>query len=358
MKKFITALVATTVLTTASLAETFTYIVPAGVDGGNAKWAQQFTKQWNKQLKKHGHEVVLRYVKGQRGRKGLSKWASEMSDDNTVVVQTQGLINYLTTKKGWKGFDPRDVDVIGGQLQGTFVFKKTSANPGLYSTAIHIDGGAEVIVDAMASSMMMCGNMTTDSIIACSNHNTRWVRGFKKGGERRQAYLNNQIQVSRDGFSHMRKTYRKELKSGETEVWYSHGVTDFNGDMKEDPNHPSSFFNKVFREKFGEEPSGRYYDAYKQIIKMRSGLGKTVFTKKDNPYYDVLSSTFKDTYKDKKSKKKLDKKLGKYEWHNGSDSNNLMKSMWEGIRSGTLYSIVKIRKSFGEKTDYKKNLVE
>lgn len=344
--------------TSAVMAETFTYIVPAGIDGGNAKWAQQFTKQWNKQLKKHGHEVVLRYVKGQRGRKGLSKWASEMSDDNTVVVQTQGLINYLTTKKGWKGFDPRDVDVIGGQLQGVFVFKKTDVEPGVDNVAIHLDGGAEVIVDAMSNSMMMCGKMSIDAVIACSNHNTRWVRGFGKGGQRRQAYLNNQLQVSRDGFSQMRKTYRKELKSGETEIWYSQGVTDFSGNMNEDPNHPSSFFNKVYREKFGEEPSGRYYDAYKQIIKMRSGLGKVVFTKKDNPYYDVLSSTFKDTYKDKKSKKKLDKKLGKYEWHNGSDSNNLMKSMWSTIDSQVLKDIVKIRRSFGEKTDYKKNLVE
>lgn len=358
MKKYITALVATTVLTTASLAETFTYIVPAGVDGGNAKWAQQFTKQWNKQLKKHGHEVVLRYVPGQRGRKGLAKWASEMSNDDTVVVQTQGLINYLTTKKGWKGFDPRELDVIGGQLQGTFVFKKTDVEPGVDNVAIHLDGGAEVIVDAMASSMMMCGSLSAAAIVACSNHDTRWVRGFKKSGSRRQAYLNNQIQVSRDGFAQMRKTYKKELKSGETEVWYSHGVSDFSGNMNEDLNHPSSFFNKVYREKFGEEPSGRYYDAYKQIIKMRSGLGKMVFTKKDNPYYDVLSSTFKDTYKDKKSRKKLDKKLGKYEWHNGSDSNNLMNSMWSTIDSQVLKDIVKIRRSFGEKTDYKKGLVE
>lgn len=358
MKKYITALVATTLLTTASLAETFTYIVPSGVDGGNAKWAQQFTKQWNKQLKKHGHEVVLRYISPQRGKKAFSTYASELSDDDTVVVQTQGLINYLTQSRGWKGFDPRNVDVIGGQLQGTFVFKKTDVEPGVDNVAIHLDGGSEVLVDAMSSAMMMCGHMNISSIEACSNHNTRWIRGFKKSGQRRQAYLNNQIQVSRDGFAQMLKTYKKELKSGETEVWYSHGVTDFSGDMNEDPNMPKTFFNKVYREKFGVEPSGRYYEAYKQIIKMRSGIGKVVFTKNNNPYYDVLSSTFKDTYKDKKSRKKLDKKLGKYEWHVGSDSNNLMNSMWSGINTQVLKDIVKIRRSFGERTDFREDLLE
>ena len=42
-----------TTFTTTAHSENFNYIVPAPVDGGNAKWAQQVTKQWNKFLKKY-----------------------------------------------------------------------------------------------------------------------------------------------------------------------------------------------------------------------------------------------------------------------------------------------------------------
>lgn len=345
------------ILSTTTFAETFTYVVPAGASGGNAKWAQHFTKQWDKKLNKHGHSIVIRYVPGQHGRKGFAKWATEMSDKDNVVMQTQGLINYLTTKRGWKGFNPEDVEYIGGQLQGTFVFKKTDVTPGIDNVAIHIDGGAEVIVDAMGSSMMMCGNQSVDYIIACANRDTRWVRGFKGSGQRRQAYLNNQIQVTRDGFPQSNKSYKKELKSGKSEIWYSHGSVDMFGNIHPDANSVSTWFNDKFKERWGEAPKGRYFDAYQHLIKMRSGIGKVVFTKKNNKHYNILLKTMNDVIKDKKAMKKLTKKLGVYEWHTGQVTDAIVKSILSSLNRSVYKDIVKIRRSFGEKTDFREELV-
>jgi hypothetical protein len=349
MRKIAT-LVAALALSTAVIAETFTYIVPAGVEGGNAKWAQKFTQAWNKKLKNYGHDIVLRYIPGQSGRKGFSEWQTKYSNDDTYLIQTSGMIKYMVSDKGWKGYKPSNSRVLGGQMQGTFQFVKTGITPGIDPVNGHIDGGSEVILDAMAITMMACGPTLT-----CANP-INFVKGFKSSGERRKAYLNDEIQLSRDGFAHMKKTYKKELATGATKVWYSHG-TMINGQIKANPDSPTTFFPDVYKAKWGVEPSGDYYEAYLQTLKMRNGLGKMVLTKKGNKYYGDLVNSFNDTVSDKKLRKKLNKKLGNGKFLYGDKAQDHWNSIWASLTEDTYRSIVKFRKGFGENAVFRPEIV-
>ena len=238
-----------TTFTTTAHSENFNYIVPAPVDGGNAKWAQQVTKQWNKFLKKYGHTVSLRYIKQQNGKKALTEFATTYKNDHTVLLQPKGIIRWITTSGGWKGYDPKNNVPIAGHLNGTFVFAKTKL-PDIPAT--HVGGGAETILDVMAMVVMICGPMELSEILQCQKEKLRLVYGWNGSGQRRKAYLSNDIQITRDGFAHMRKTYKDELKSGKTKVWFSHGMIDSKLGMIADPNSPHTFFDKVYYKKWNK----------------------------------------------------------------------------------------------------------
>ena len=348
MKRFIMAAFIMAAFTTAAYAENFTYIVPAAVDGGTAKWAQQVTKQWNKFLKNYGHTVSLRYIKQQKGKKGATEFATTYLDDPTVLLQFNNVISWVTTSNGWKGFDPRKYTLIGGQVQGTFVFAKTKL-PDV--PAIHIGGGAETIVDAMAAVMMLCGPMDLVEILQCQKESLRYIKGWRSGGQRRKAYLSGDIQISRDGFSHMKKTYKDELKSGKSKVWFSHGMVDKELGITKDPNSPNTFFDQVYYKKWNQQPTGDYFDVYRKTIMLRSGLSKYLMVHVNNPHYEDLVNSFKDMLKDKGAKKSLNKKLGNYPWMVGTVIEDVHMRIWDSLDKINLKNMETIRRSFGENSN-------
>jgi hypothetical protein len=341
-------------LITSVYAESFTYLIPGKPAGGMAKWATIFAKEWSKELEKEGHSIILRHITGQRGRKGFVTWYKKHSKDNTVIVQTNGYNTFLMSKK-WKGFDPRiHGQTIGGQLQGTFAFKKTNVTPGVDNVAIIMHPNA--FVDAMGHILLMCGNNSLKISIKCAKSNTRWVSGFTTG-EARKAFLVDELQVMRDGYFHANKTYKKQIKKGIAEIWYTHGTLDNDGNIIPDPNaKPDLWFDNKFKEKWNEPPAGKFYDAYSMLLKLRAGLGKTIFTKKDNPHYDMLVRTMQATVNNKSSKKVLDKRLGTYDWHFGTDSQNMVSFIWNNLSKPVYNDMFTVLKTFNKKVKKKKDL--
>ena len=91
--------------------------------------------------------------------------------------------------------------------------------------------------------------MDFEKLVECSKSSVRQVKGWKGTGVTDEnAFLNGEIDVSRDGFSSYEETYKKGIKSGKTVVWFSHGVS-INGEIKSDPSMPEKWFNTVYQEK-------------------------------------------------------------------------------------------------------------
>ena len=111
------------VMSVTAHAETFTYIVPAGPEGGNAKWAQRVVKEWNIFLKAEGHKVVIRYMPGDP-KKTFAEFNNNFAKNGKTMIQSRGMIKYITSGNGWGGFDPKAFATIIAQNQGTFVFAK------------------------------------------------------------------------------------------------------------------------------------------------------------------------------------------------------------------------------------------
>ena len=351
MNKTILAVMITAFLTTAAAAEQFTYIVPSSPDGGIAKHAQQVTKEWSKFLAKKGHSLNLRYMKQQKGKKAATEFATTYKDNPLVILQSKGIIMFMTSNKGWKGYDPRNYVPIFGQKTGVFMLAKSDLPK---KPAINIGGGAETIVDAMSAIMMECGNMSVSKMLDCQKDTYRYIKGWQGSGSRRKGYLAGDIQITRDAFKNIGSTYKDEIKSGKSVVWFSHGIASANG-LVDDPSINSApSFPTLFTVNWKEAPRGAYYNAYKKMIELRS-TSKYVMVHPKNPYYEDLLGSFNEMINDKESMKKLNKKLGAYPWASGAELKKTLDDIYSSVDKKLLKDIQTIRQSFGEKTKINRN---
>jgi len=70
MKKLLATVALATMMATSAVAETLTLQYPSSPGkGGTAFWGDTVMAELNKKLKKYGHNIVPRYVDGQRGKK-------------------------------------------------------------------------------------------------------------------------------------------------------------------------------------------------------------------------------------------------------------------------------------------------
>ena len=76
IKKLLATVALATFMATSAVADTLSMQYPSGPGkGGTAFWGDTVTKELNAKLEKHGHNIIPRYLPGQRGKKSLKDWA-------------------------------------------------------------------------------------------------------------------------------------------------------------------------------------------------------------------------------------------------------------------------------------------
>ena len=325
MKNIVFGVVAAVMMSTAAMADTLTLQYPSNPGkGGTAFWGDTVMAQLNKKLKKYGHEIVPRYYSGQRGKKSLKEYATNGVNDPTMMVLANGGNGEAFLLEDVGGFDYRDYDPV--VIMNTDIWVSINSDADFKNDIMKFPstGGTGFAADITALGLMMCGpeaNANVDTFIACTEERLRFIPGFTKGGQRRQAFNVGQLDVTRDTPQSSMMAYGDRFASGEARVWFAHGIVNGKGGVDPDPNAPegAQSFDEVYEAEWGEAPSGPVYEGYRAFQAYRDGFQKTIWTQKNSPYKADLDAAVADMLNDPEVIAIFNEKLGEFPWLGGAE---------------------------------------
>jgi hypothetical protein len=163
------------------------------------------------------------------------------------------------------------------------------------------------------------------------------------GGERRLAFKRGDLTGSRENPA----TYAIHIAPDENaELWFHHGLLDpTTGKHVDDANFPGAQFEIQFKERYGVEPSGEFYDAYVLVKSFRDGLQKAIWVNKGNPKLrDRLVSAMNKMANDPESMAAIEAKNGKYEWFIGERGDQMRDTLMTFITEDALRTLVRFNK--------------
>ena len=325
IKKLLATVALTVMMATSAVAETFELQFPNGPGkGGTAFWGDTVMKELNAKLEKYGHNIIPRYLPGQRGKKSLKDYGgSYMERPKTLMIAHGGNgEGFLIEDVG--GFDYRNYDPV--VVMNTNIWVSINEGVDFKNDVVKFPatGGTGFAADIIAVGMMACGpelNATVETFLSCTSERLRFIPGFNSGGERRQAFRKGQLDSTRDTPQSSMMAYGEQYASGQSRVWFAHGIVDGKGSVYGDPNAPEGArsFNEVYKAEWGVEPSGPVYDAYRAFQGYRDGFQKTIWIAPNSPYKADINAAVAEMLADPEAMARLDKKLGAFPWLAGEE---------------------------------------
>ena len=325
MKKLLSIVAVATMMATSAVAETFELQFPNGPGkGGTAFWGDNVMKELNGKLEKYGHNIVPRYLPGQRGKKSLKDYAGSYQDRPTTLMIAHGGNGEGFLLEDVGGFDYRNYDPV--VVMNTNIWVSINAGVDWRNDVVKFPatGGTGFAADIVAVGLMICGpekNATVESFLACTDEKLRFIPGFNSGGEKRQAFRRGQLDATRDTPQTSLMGYAKEYESGKSRVWFAHGIVDGKGSVYGDPNAPAGAqsFPEVYEAEYGVKPSGPVYEAYVTFQGYRDGFQKTIWIAPNSPFKADIDAAVADMLNDPEVMARLDKKLGAFPWLSGDE---------------------------------------
>jgi hypothetical protein len=286
----------------------YTFVVPQKPGGGTTVWTEIVAKELEPFL---GEKINIKTIPGARDIPGFNEFHNNLRfDDKTVMVSHGG--NGVSFLQEEVDYDYRDyesvglmnLNIIAGKSKGDTMDKPRFA------------AGSGMVPEAFAFTMLTCGpRRTVIDYVACFNENVTWVKGMSTA-ERRLAFKRGELNGTRENPA----AYKKHVEAdNNAELWFHHGILQADGSHADDPNYPGYQFEELYYKRWGQKPSGDFYNAYKLVKSFRDGMQKALWVNKGNPNKQKLIDALTAMSKDPKAIKNIQKKVGKYEWKIGAD---------------------------------------
>ena len=348
MRKLLMSLAMVLGMTSAASAD-YTFVVPQKPGGGTTVWTEIVAKELAPFL---GEKIIIKTIPGARDIPGFNKFHNDLQkDDKTVMVSHGG--NGVAFLQENVDYNYADYTSIGLMNLNIIAGIRKDYKSG---DKISFAAGSGMVPEAFAMTMLMCGpDLSMDQYVECFKKNVTWVSGMS-GGERRLAFKRGELNGTRENPA----AYKKHVAPNpNARVWFTHGILDANSaSHMDDPNYPNMQFEILFKNKYGVEPSGEFYDAYKLVKSFRDGMQKAIWVRKDNPNAQKLQDALTAMSKDATAIANIQKKVGKYEWKIGVDGNRQRDVLMTFITKDALRNLVKFNtEALGLKSVYKENLV-
>ena len=348
IKKLMMALVFT-IVSSATYADV-TLVVPQKVGAGTSVWAQIVAIELEKFLP--NDRVTVRHIPGAKGLPGFNKFHNELQNDDDVLMVSNGsnAVSFLTEEVD---YNYSEYDSIG--LMNLNIITGRLINADMNAIKFHSYGGRQPEVMAMA--MLVCGPGSDVNPVKCFNDNIQWLPGFSQG-EGRLAFKRGELNVTRENPAAFIKHIQPAVDSGQAEVWFTHGILQADGTHADDPNYPGLQFEILYKEIWGVEASGNFYDAYKLAKSFRDGLQKAIWIRKDNPNRDKIITAMTKMDNDPESVANIQAKVGNYEWLIGKDGDAHRDTLMTFITEDALRTLVEFTSiSLKLEAEYKPELI-
>jgi len=249
-------------------------------------------------------------------------------------------------------YDYNDYDSIGLMNLNIIAGKAIGADM-TYPT---FAAGSGMVPEAFAMTLLICGpDKTMNYYIACFKDHVTWVNGMS-GGERRLAFKRGELNGTRENPA----AYKKHVEPNDkAEIWFHHGILQADGSHADDLNYPGFQLEIMFKELYGVEPSGKFYDAYKLVKSFRDGMQKALWVNKGNPNAFVLQNALTAMSQDVDAQIAIEAKVGQYEWKIGADGDAHRDTLMSFITEDALRNLIKFNtEALGLASVYKETLFE
>jgi hypothetical protein len=347
MLRIITALM---LMTSVAVAD-YNLIVPQKPSGGTSVWAQIVVKEWEKHL---GEKINLIYKPGARDQLGPNEFQDTLRFDNKTILVSHGGngISYLIEPVNynyldWENIGQMNLNIIVGARKNT----DTQKGP------IKFAAGSGMTPEIMAITMLLGGPGADYNKVF--KENIVWVKGMSSS-ERRLAFRRGDLNGTRENPAAYKKHVDPLVKSGEAYTWFHHGLLNVNtGRHDNDPNFSVPTFEELYKQTWGQEPKGDFYDAYRLVKSWRDALQKAFWVNKGNPNKSKLVIALRKMLNDPQSVAAIEKKVGKYQWRTGSEGDKAVRKLRTFITPGALKTLTDFGKNqLGYNTVYKEALTK
>tara|TARA_B100000809_G_scaffold132726_1_gene130508 strand:- start:756 stop:1790 length:1035 start_codon:yes stop_codon:yes gene_type:complete len=344
MKKLLAFLILT--LTTSVFAD-YLFVVPQKPGGGTSQWAQIIATQLEPFL---GENITIKHIPGARDIPGFNEFHNSLRISNKVIMVSHGG-NGVSFLQENVDYDYRDYDSIGLMNLNIIAAKRIGEDMNYPKFA---SGGGKV-PEAWAMTLLICGpNKTMNEYLACFKEHVTWVNGMSNS-ERRLAFKRGELNGTRENPA----AYKKHVETDENaEIWFHHGILQADGSHADDINHPGYQLEILFKERWGVEPSGEFYDAYKLVKSFRDGMQKALWVNKGNPNTFLLRNALHQMSLNPNAIAAIQKKVGKYDWKIGDEGNAQVDTLMSFITPKALINLIHFNKeALGLASVYKENLL-
>jgi len=348
MKKVILGAVASLFVASQAMAD-YTFIVPQKPGSGTSVWTSIVAAELEKHL---GERIKILHIPGANDIPGFNKFHNELQEDDKVVMVSHGGngVSYLVDEVD---YDYYQYDPIG--MMNLTIINGHQQDFDPYTDEIIFSAGSGMNPDMMAHILLKGGpGLTMERAKEIFNTQYKYIKGLS-GGERRLGYQRGELNVTRESTAAYQKYYTDAPYS---KVWFSQGVYNLEtGEIDADPNWPNQSIHEVFEAKWGEAPSGEFWDAFELVRNFRDVMQKALWTKKDNPNTPALVAAFRAMAADPESMAKIYEKTGKYDWIIGDDMKSALTQLRGQIQRDTLSNLVDFLKHTGKAATFKENLL-
>lgn len=298
-------------MSTSALAD-ITLLVPQKVGAGTSVWTTIVAKELQKFLP--DDKITIKHIPGARSIPGFNQWHNELQDNDEIVMVSSGSNALSFLLEPAAEYNYADYQSIG--LMSLNIVTGRLKDADMNNIKFHSYGGRQP--EVMAMSMLVCGPDVDP--VKCFEDNIEWIPGFSQA-EGRLAFKRGELNVTRENPAAFKKHIQGMVDSGKAEIWFTHGILKSDGSHADDPNYPGLQFEILYKEMWGVEPSGDFYNAYVLAKSFRDGLQKALWVSKDNPNRERLIEAITAMSNDPESIKAIQKKVGNYGWIIGDDGN-------------------------------------
>ena len=347
LKKIIAAMM---LMTSVAVAD-YNLIVPQNPSGGTSVWAQIVVKEWEKHL---GEKINLVYKPGARDQLGPNEFQNSLRQDNKNILVSHGGngISYLMEPVDYNYLDWESVGMMNlNIIVGARADADTRRGP------IKFAAGSGTTPEIMAIVMLIGGPDADYKTVF--EQNIVWVKGME-GSERRLAFIRGDLNGTRENPAAYKKHVEPLVDKGEAITWFHHGLLDVaSGKHSTDPNFSAPTFETLYKQTWGVEPAGDFYDAYRMVKSWRDTLQKAFWVNRGNPNKQKLIDALNRMLADPESVAAIEKNVGRYQWLIGSDGDRAVKVLKTFITAPALKTLTDFGKDqLGYNTVYKEGLVK
>jgi hypothetical protein len=347
LKKIIAAMM---LMTSVAVAD-YNLIVPQNPSGGTSVWAQIVVKEWEKHL---GEKINLVYKPGARDQLGPNEFQNSLRQDNKNILVSHGGngISYLMEPVDYNYLDWESVGMMNlNIIIGARADADTRKGP------IKFAAGSGTTPEIMAIVMLLGGPNADYKTVF--EQNIIWVKGME-GSERRLAFIRGDLNGTRENPAAYKKHVEPLVDKGEAITWFHHGLLDVaSGKHSDDPNFSAPTFETLYKQTWGVEAQGDFYDAYRMVKSWRDTLQKAFWVNRGNPNKQKLIDALNRMLADPESVAAIEKNVGRYQWLIGSDGDRAVKVLKTFITAPALKTLTDFGKDqLGYNTVYKEGLVK